>query len=59
MRTPNSFLDCQMSQKGDRLNGLAQPHFVSQNRIMSPIVKCIDPINPQQLVLSEWEFYQK
>lgn len=48
-----------MRKEGDGLDSLTQPHLISQNGIKPSVMKCVDPVDSQELVFSQWELDQE
>lgn len=59
MRTPNTFLASQRSQKWDSLYSFTKSHLICQYPIQLFVVQCVQPIKTNDLVLSESSIQQK
>lgn len=53
MGAPVTFLTSQVGQQGDGLDGLAEPHFVSQDAVELLLVHGNQPVQPNVLVLPQ------
>lgn len=56
---PNSLFASQVGQHSDRLHGLSQAHFVSQNAIDFLVMKRDQPLRSDQLLLTQVVLEQK
>jgi len=52
--TPDSTVARQRRNQGNRLNGLAETHLVCKDSVEPLVMKCDQPIKPNDLVLSQF-----
>ena len=53
MRAPNASIVCEVSEERDRLNRLAEAHFVSENAVHFLLVQRAEPIEAHKLIFAK------